>query len=131
MDKIYIKKVSKNQRGVFAKKKIKKGEIIEICPVIPVPKKQEKYLDKTFLLNYYFEWGPRNQPGIVLGYGSLYNHSYTPNAEHDERVKKREMVFTALRDIKKGEEITHNYNGEEDNKDPVWFKVKMKKNKNI
>src|SRR6185436_12132578 len=107
MQKIYIRNISKNHRGVFAKEKIKKGEIIEICPVIPIPKKQVKALEKTFLTNYYFHWSTRNQPAIVLGFGSLYNHSYSPNAEHDERIKKKEMVFRALRDIKKGEEITH------------------------
>lgn len=123
-NKVILKNIRHRGRGVFAKKKIKKGEVIEICPVIPIPLKEERWLKKTFIDNYYFEWGSRNQPAIVLGYGSLYNHSYNPNAEHDERVKKKEMVFKALKDIKKGEEITHNYNGEPDNTEKLWFKVK-------
>jgi len=35
------------------------------------------------------------------------------------------MVYRALRPIKKGEEITVNYNGEPDDKTPIdWFEVK-------
>ena len=109
---------------MFAKEKIRKGETIEICPVIILPLKDRKLMDKSHLFNYYFYWGKKNQPAIALGYGSLYNHSYTPNAEYEEDVKNKHMVFTALRDIKKGEEITTNYNGDHDNKDPLWFKVK-------
>ncbi|MBX4205082.1 MAG: SET domain-containing protein [Candidatus Doudnabacteria bacterium] len=122
--KIFIKNISKTHRGVFAAQNIKKGEVIEICPVIAIPKKQSKLIRKTILDNYVFDWGVRNQPAMVLGFGSLYNHSYKPNAEHDEQVKQKVMVFKALRDIKKGEEITHNYNGDHDNSDELWFKVK-------
>jgi SET domain-containing protein len=124
MNKIIIKNISKNHRGVFAAKSIRKGEIIEICPVIPLPKSDTKHLEKTFLTNYYFVWGPQNQPAIILGFGSLYNHSYSPNAEYEEHVKEKLAVFKALHDIKKGEEITHNYNGEFNNQDKLWFKVK-------
>jgi SET domain-containing protein len=123
MSKIIVKNISANHRGVFATEKIKKGEVIEVCPVIAIPKKQSKLIRKTILDNYVFDWSTHNQPAVVLGLGSLYNHSYSPNAEHDENVKKKVMIFKALRDIKKGEEITHNYNGDHDNKEDVWFRV--------
>jgi SET domain-containing protein len=126
MNKIVVKNISKNHRGVFATASIKKGEVIEICPVIPMPVGQTKYVEKTFLTNYYFVWGPKNQPAIILGFGSMYNHSYSPNAEYIERVKDKQAVFKALRDIRKGEEVTHNYNGEADNQKKLWFKVKKK-----
>jgi SET domain-containing protein len=122
--KIIVKNIGKKGRGVFAVRNIKKGEIVEVCPVIVVPKSQEKLLRKTLLDDYCFPWATQYQPAIVLGYGSLYNHSYTPNVEYDEKVKQKVMVFTALRNIKKGEEITSNYNGDHDNKDEVWFKVR-------
>ena len=57
-----------------------------------------------------------------LGYGSLYNHSYRPNARYDDE-EGRIMVFTALRDIGRGEEITVNYNGEPGDETPVGFEV--------
>jgi SET domain-containing protein len=131
--KTYVRIIKKgpkgHSRGVFAKVDIRKGEVIEVCPVIAIPKKETKLIDKTFLNNYYFLWGRVNQPAIALGYGSLYNHSYDPNAEHDENIKKMTLTFTARRNIKKGEEITHNYNGEADNMDKLWFPVKGNKPK--
>lgn len=123
MNKIFTKNISKNNRGVFASANIKKGEIIEICPVIVVPIKDKKHIDKTFIYNYYFKWGSRNQPAIALGLGSLYNHSYQPNAEYDQKIKKRVIVFKAIKDIKKDEEILTNYNGEPKDQTPLWFKV--------
>jgi uncharacterized protein len=122
--KITIRNVSVKDRGMFAKVRIRKGEVIEVCPVIVLPLKDKALMDKSHLYNYYFYWGPKNVPAIALGYGSLYNHSYEPNAEYDEDVKNKHMVFTARRDIRAGEEITVNYNGNPESMDPLWFKVK-------
>ena len=59
---------------------------------------------------------------MALGYGSLYNHSDRPNARyHDEG--GRTKVFTAIRDIGPGEEITVNYNGDPCDETPVGFEV--------
>jgi uncharacterized protein len=121
--KIFIKNVSIKDRGMFAKVRIKKGEVIEVCPVILLPLKDRSAVDKTFLFNYYFYWGPKNQPAIALGYGSLYNHSYEPNAEYEEESNSKHLVFTALRDINPDEEITINYNGDPDSAEKLWFKV--------
>ena len=51
----------------------------------------------------------RSTLALALGYGSLYNHSYQPNARYDDQPAGA-MTFTALRDIRAGEEITINYN---------------------
>jgi SET domain-containing protein len=56
---------------------------------------------------------------LALGYGSLYNHSYDPNATTLERGD--ELVITATRDIAKGDEIFINYMGTAT--DGVWFDV--------
>ncbi len=130
MNKIIVKKVSKNHLGVFATTDIKKGEIIETCPVIIVPFKDQKLIDKTHLYNYYFKWSNKNQPAIVLGWGSLYNHSYQPNARYDQKVKKRQMIFKAIKNIKKGQEIYTNYNGDPEDQSALWFKVKKQKIQN-
>lgn len=122
--KIIVKNRSKSGRGVFATSRIKKGETIEICPVVVLPYKDRKLVDKTKVIEYYFYWGPKNQPAIVLGYGSLYNHSFTPNAEYTPDNRRKVMKFRAIKEIKKGEEIFTNYNGDWDSQDEVWFNVK-------
>ena len=63
---------------------------------------------------------------LALGYGSLYNHSYQPNARYDDE-SGQTKVFTAIRDIEAGEEITVNYNGEPEDESPVGFEVVMGK----
>ena len=59
---------------------------------------------------YVFEWG-EGKVALALGFGSLYNHSYRPNARYND-VGPQAKAFQALRDIAVGEEITVNYNGE-------------------
>ena len=121
---IELKAVPGKGRGVFARKNFKKDDMIEICPVIPIPKEQFQFIEKTELDNYYFTWEP-NEEGcaIVLGYGMLYNHSYCPNACIRRSFKNKTVTFRAYKAIKKGEEITHNYNLTPKGTDKVWFDV--------
>lgn len=122
-DKIYIDKsaIEKAGRGVFAKKAIKKNEIIETCPVLVLPEKDYPLAKKTILRNYYFMWG-KTTSAICFGYGSFYNHSYHPNATYKKRIKENIIEFYAIKDIKKDEEITVNYNyGNPDDKSPLWI----------
>jgi SET domain-containing protein len=58
----------------------------------------------------------------ALGYGSLYNHSYHPNARYDDRGEQT-MVFTAIQDIAPGDEITVNYNAEPLDQSPLGFNI--------
>ncbi len=109
-------------RGVFAEHLIKKGEIIEYCPVLILPKKDYPIVKKTLLKNYYFMWG-KVTCGICLGFGSLYNHSYEPNATYKKDIKKQLIRFFSIKDIKKGKEITVNYNyGNSQSKKKLWIK---------
>ena len=109
-------------RGIFARQPIRKNELIEECPVLVVPRKDYPILKKTILRNYYFMWG-KITCGICLGFGSLYNHSYTPNATFKQDIKNHVVRFVAIKDIKKCEEVTVNYNyGDPDNKKPLWIK---------
>jgi hypothetical protein len=96
-------------RGILAVKDIKKGHVVERCPVVLMSVSNDEYLDKTALKNYYFEWNKKFS-AVVLGYGSLYNHSYTPNAQYVYNYHKKLMVYRAIKDIKKGEELFINYN---------------------
>ena len=101
---------------------IKKGEVIEKVPMIVMSAKEyEEDLSGSRLSNYCFAWG-RNQVALALGYGSIYNHSYSPNARYED-VGPQTKVFLALRVIESGEEITVNYNGKPKSRSAVWFKV--------
>jgi uncharacterized protein len=120
---IEIKK-SRYGRGIFASRTIQKGELIHQAPVIVCPGDQYKKLKKTVLRNYYFNWGENyDHVAIALGYGSLFNHSYSPNAMFENNLKEETVDFIALKRIKAGEEIFVNYNGDPDDKGPLWFDV--------
>lgn len=107
-------------RGVFATRDIKKGELIHEAPVLAYPNDEHEYIEKTLLADYAFEYG-KNHSAILLGYGMLFNHSYEPNATYEISFEKHTFDFFAYKDIKAGEEILINYNGDVDDNDPLWF----------
>lgn len=92
--------------------------LIERVPVLVVPADE---LRSSQLADYAFTWS-RARVAIALGYGSLYNHSYTPNAQYRD-IGRHAKEFIALRDIVAGEEITVNYNGDPQDRTPVDFEV--------
>jgi len=126
-NKVFVSKskIKNAGRGVFAAQKIKKGEAIEVCPLIIVPKSDMSNLRESILVTYFFYFGKKKERlAVALGFGSIYNHSYTPNATYKIKVKKKTIDFTAIKDIKKNEEITFNYSfGNPKNKNPLWFEV--------
>lgn len=107
-------------RGVFATVDIQKGDIIHRAPVIPYPNEEHVHIEQTLLADYTFEYGA-NHSAILLGYGMLFNHSYQPNASYELNFNTHTVDFYAFTNIRAGEEILINYNGEEDNNDPLWF----------
>ena len=120
---IEVKQISGKGRGVFARMEIVEGAEIERVPVLVLPA-SELADDRPLagLNGYVFTWH-RDQVAIALGYGSLYNHSYTPNARYDDRTPQTK-IYTAIRDIAAGEEITINYHGDPDDSSPVDCDVK-------
>ena len=109
-DKISIKNslISGGGRGVFAEKDFKKGEVIEVCPLITDYKKNfenSKIKDYTFKSKF-----KKDQEVIVFGMCSMYNHSNDFNVHHNQDPEN--MIYTASRDIKKGEELYVNYGGD-------------------
>lgn len=126
-NKIYISKSNTPNagRGVFSYEEINKGDTIEICPVIELFSKDVTFLKRTTLKNYYFLWGMNHDTlAICLGFGSLYNHSYSPNATYKKNIKQNLITFVAIKDIKKNEEIAVNYNyGDPNDKSPLWIKT--------
>lgn len=127
--KIYLaqSKIKKAGRGVFAEAALKKGEVIELCPIILLQGKDIPHIKKTELYNYYFVWhSPKKvatKIGIALGFGSLYNHSYTPSATYVKKLKENIVAFVAIKNIAKGEEIMVNYNYSNPNdQTQIWIK---------
>jgi uncharacterized protein len=109
-------------RGVFALRAFKAGETIERAPVIPFPAAQWKLMEATVLDDFCFAWGEGNEDGAVgLGFASIYNHSFTPNARYIPRLAELHLEYVAIRDIQPGEEITTNYNRDPESGEPVWF----------
>lgn len=115
---IEVRNARKKGRGVFATKRIKKGQIIERVPLLIVT--WDEIADSE-LADYAFVYSAE-KVAIALGFGSLYNHSYSPNARYDDD-GKRAKIFSAIRNIEAGEEITVNYNGDPENQDELDFRV--------
>ena len=123
---LFIAPSSLGGRGVFSSEPIAAGSLIEICPVLVVPGKDRPHLDQTKLHDYYFIWGHQDEScAIVLGFGSLYNHAYEPNAEYDPDFDADTLTFYALKDIPAGTEITVNYSGDPAGKIELWFDDKQ------
>jgi uncharacterized protein len=113
-------------RGVFATRRFEPGETIEVCPVIALSEADARKLDNTGLYDYYFGWGKDGrQAAIALGYGSLYNHAFTPNAEHCKNAANDTISVVALREISAGEEIFIHYNtGIDADPATMWFEIR-------
>lgn len=125
MNNIYIAQstIPGGGRGVFARVAIKKGELIERCPVIEIPEHDSSNFQESILVTYIYYLGKnKNRLFLALGFGSLYNHSYQPNAKYQGKYKEKIIAFIATKDIRKDEEITVNYHpGSNKEKRPLWF----------
>nr|MDO8085110.1 SET domain-containing protein-lysine N-methyltransferase [Candidatus Sigynarchaeum springense]MDO8116507.1 SET domain-containing protein-lysine N-methyltransferase [Candidatus Sigynarchaeota archaeon] len=125
-----IKQISAEKgRGAFATRDIKVGEIIDIANVIIITAKEFEYVGKTVLNDYVFDWGDPDDPSvntlaIAMSPCEFCNHSYTPNARYKHDYVHKTIVFFAIKEIKKGEEITVNYNCKPEDMSPLWFTVK-------
>ncbi|WP_235299026.1 SET domain-containing protein-lysine N-methyltransferase [Portibacter marinus] len=109
-------------RSMFTAEKVSKGDIIEACPVILIPEDQKSNIHHTVLHDYYFIW-PEGGIAIALGYGSIYNHSPTPNAKVVFDIEQSEIILVAAQDIEPTHEILIDYTDGQKNH-PLWFDPK-------
>lgn len=124
---LYIQKTKEKGRGVFTNEPIPAGTVIEVSPVLVLSNSDTGIVDKTKLHNYIFLWGVRETRScIALGFCSIYNHAYEPNCEYEMDFDAETMAIKTRRAIKKGEELSINYNGDVEDKSEVWFDVKKK-----
>ena len=101
-------------RGVYARVDIAQGTLIERAPVLLIPRSQVIGPHASAKLSWYvFEWTATKRPyaALALGYGSIYNHSKTPNATYQFEAPDV-IEFVATRPIQADEEIFIAYHGE-------------------
>jgi SET domain-containing protein len=121
-DAVEVRQVKGKGRGVFARRTIAKGEVFERVPVLVLPIAEIQNDDGwSGLASYCFNWG-QGTVALALGYGSMYNHSFRPNAKYED-IGRRTKVFSAIREIRVGEEVTINYNADPKDRSPVGFTV--------
>ncbi len=121
---LYIADTPLKGRGVFTKKDIPPMKTIEISSVLVMSAKEKEVLDQTALHDYIFAWGnEEEQCCVAWGYISLYNHSYQANCEYFMDFEKQLITIKTIREVKDGEELTINYNGDWNNTKPIWFKT--------
>lgn len=131
-DAIEVRRVmhrGKGGRGVFARRDIGRDETFERIPVLLLPRSQVfgpgEIAQRAARISWYvFSWiNPRRDyVALALGYGSIYNHSETPNAAYRMELPDI-MEFFALAPIAAGQEITINYRGDEDPGKPLGFDI--------
>ena len=107
--------------GVFATRRFAAGEVLERAPVLVVPTADEEHIAGTALDGYCFAWD--GGMALALGFGSLYNHSTTPNARYWTMPEEGLVEYVAHTDIEPGDEVCINYNGEPTDDTPVWFEL--------
>lgn len=121
-DCIEVKRSPGKGRGVFASRDIKRGEIIETVPLLLIPAKEiVGGIHNKWLGRYYYYWDKKTL-AVSLGYGSLYNHSFTPNANYRFRGSSC-LIYRALRKISKGEEILIDYHWDEKDIEAMGIKL--------
>lgn len=121
-DTLYVARSRIDGVGVFAARPCPAGELVECCPVIVCPAPEEALVEQTQLRGLYFTWKD-GAIGVALGYGSLYNHSWEPNAAYDLDHRRRVVRFVAVRDIATDDEVTINYTGHPEGRGELWFDV--------
>jgi hypothetical protein len=122
---LYIRKTKKMGNGVFTSEAIQANTVVEVSPVVVMSQSDRILLDGTLLHDYIFEWGgKKNQCCMALGYIPLYNHSYDSNCEYEMEYDKKVIRVIAVKDIREGEELFINYNGNYNNAKRVWFDTK-------
>ena len=116
--KLEVRKSSIEGYGVFAKEDIKEGELLEECHYCEL----EGYIDDDNFHRYLYSFFDGELPNgqkkehhcIVFGYASLYNSANEfEDVNIQNKLKKhisyKLFVFTAIKDIKKDEELLQGY----------------------
>ena len=104
-------------RGVFARRRFEPDELIEACPVVPIPAEEVTAVCATVLGHYVYEWD--EGVAMALGFGSLYNHAPDPNARYERDEDPAVLRVVAAHAIEAGDEVLIDYTG--GGEQPLWF----------
>lgn len=125
---LYVKKVPRKGRGLFANIPFKAGDLIERAPTWVFDDREASLIDRTGILEYYFvrfkdlDINPVGRY-VVFGLASLVNHSLSPNAQTiwaDEDSGAWASIV-AIKDINVDDEITQRYNNISDYPETIKF----------
>src|ERR1700743_241186 len=100
---------SRTGLGLFATKKIKKGDKIVryFGPLLDSKKKKDDAIENKYLFELNNRW---TIDGSVRKNVARYiNHACKPNAESDDRPRKRKVFIRAIKNIEAGDEINYDY----------------------
>lgn len=121
---LYLLEHESKGRCIHTAIDLQPNDLIEICPIIKIPSGQLKHIDETQLYDYYFLWEEEGYEAcIALGYGSLYNHSTTPNAEVVMDYDDGTIRIEASKVIEASSEILIDYTGGTRGIVKLWFEV--------
>ncbi len=110
---LYVRYIGGHKgRGVFTGIALRKGQLIEVCPVILVLNHTRVFSD------YEIAWG--RKVALIGGHAHLYNHSARPNVAFVRDLVRGEVRVKARRIIDALEELTICYACK------PWFKVEEK-----
>jgi len=122
---LFVDQTDSMGRGVFTSEQIPADTIVELSPVVVMSSEDRVHLDKTLLHHYIFEWGEnKDKCCMALGLIPIYNHSYNSNCEYFMDYDEESIMVKTVREIKKGEELTINYNGDWNDEAKLWFDAK-------
>ncbi len=110
---VRVRKSKIHGMGLFATQIIHNGTMIERAPIVICDTFTFKCLDDVMgvrhtLSDYPFKWN-RHESAIAFGYGSLINHSTSPNAVFKFNYEYPAIEFYAKKTIQPNEEITMQY----------------------
>jgi len=93
--------------GLFASKDFKKGETIEVCPVLKIDSK----INNNIINDYIFKSNNDNKHNLLaMGYCGLINHSKNDiNVKWYVSKNNKTIRFYCIKNIKKGDELLTNY----------------------
>ena len=108
---VYLDDAGKLGRGVFAARAFIRNEVVELAPVFQL---DEEFRDMPKEFQYrVFNWqrmaGSGKKSAIALGYGSMYNHSETPNLLWEADAELEVIRFVTRRNIEPNEQLTIHY----------------------
>jgi hypothetical protein len=101
-------------RGLFATQNVPPRTEIHVAPCIPVGRDEYESNMRFTVLEHYLYNDVGGNKLLALGYGSLFNHSRSPNVDY--RIEEGSIVYSSgHKQIQRGEELCISYGAN------LWF----------